>query len=256
MRPIITDMPKMLVGRGTILNTATVAVGAGIGLLAGNAVPPEYKDIAQTALGLVTVGLGLKLFLQAKSILLVAAAMVLGGCLGLLLGIQSGIEAFAEWAKQTFGGQGSATFTEAVVSTSILFCVGPMTLLGCLKDALDDDIELIAIKSTMDGLGAIFFAATLGPGVLVTAGVVFIVQGTITLAASPLRKFANDEVMLAEATAVGGTILVAIGLGLLQLKNVPTANYLPALALAPMFVSLTRKFAKKEAEVVFSEEAP
>lgn len=249
-------MPKLLVGRGTLLNTATVAGGALIGLAVGKYIPGTYKDIAQAALGLVTVGLGLKLFLQARSILLVAAALVLGGCLGLALGLQSGLESFGEWARRTVGGQGG--FTQVVVTTSILFCVGPMTLLGCLRDALEDDMELLAIKSTMDGFVALFFAATVsgGEGLLVTAVVVFVVQGAITIAASPLKRFANDEHMIAEATATGGAMLCGIGLGLLELKDIPVANYIPALLLAPLFVALSRRVAIRRTKAVSSEESP
>lgn len=246
----------MVVGRGTWLNTGTVLVGALIGLAAGASVPVAYKDLAQAALGLVTVGLGLKLFLQARSILIIAAALVAGGCLGMALGFQSGLEAFAGWAKQTFGAQGSSTFAEAIVSTSIIFCVGPMTLLGCIKDAIEDDLELLAIKSTMDGFVAIFYAATMGPGVLVTAGVVFVVQGAITLAASPLKRFADDKEMIDEATGTGGIMLAAIGLRLLEIKAYPVANFIPALFLAPLFVSLARKIAQRNRGGVSSREAP
>ena len=241
-------MARYLVGRGTLLNTATVAVGAGVGLLAGKAIPGEYKDLAISALGLVTLGFGIKSFIQSKNVLLVAGALVLGGVLGLLLHIQQGVDGFADWAKAAFGGQGSDTFQQAVITTSILYCVGPLTLLGCLKDALEDDIELLAIKSTMDGIGSVFFAAALGPGVLVTAGVVLVVQGTITLAASPLKRFAKDEGMIAEATAVGGVMLMAIGLGLLKIKELPVASLLPALFVAPLFAWAAQRWKRRSTE--------
>jgi uncharacterized membrane protein YqgA involved in biofilm formation len=240
---------KYLVGRGTLLNTATVAVGAGIGLAAGSIIPEAYKDIVMGGLGLITFGLGTKLFLQSKNIVIVAASIVFGGILGMFLGIHSGIEAFAEWAKHTFGGEGSSTFAEAVITTSVLFCVGPMTLLGCLQDALEDKIELLSIKSTMDGFCAIFFAAALGPGVLVTAGVVLVAQGILTIAATPLKKLVSNEATIAEASASGGVILMGIGVGLLgetgflqvDRSILPVANFIPALVLAPAIAALMNR---------------
>ncbi len=240
-------MARYVVGRGTLLNTATVAAGALIGWAAGRHIHTDYKVVATAALGLVTVGIGVKLFLQSRSVPVVAAALVIGGVLGLLLRIQDGLEAFARWAESAFAGEGAGTFQEAVITTSILYCVGPMTLLGCLQDALEDKIDLLAIKSTMDGFGSIFFAAALGPGVLVTAGVVFVFQGTLTAAASPLRRFAEDKSLVDEATAAGGAMLIAIGLGLLDIKKLPVATLLPALALAPLFASFGQRYARRRA---------
>ena len=136
------------------------------------------------------------------------------------------------WAKANLGGTGR--FTEAIVATSILFCVGPMTLLGCIQDGLEGKSDLLALKSTMDGIAAVFFAAAMGPGVLVTAVVVLVFQGAITLAAGRLRKFAENASAVAEMSAAGGAILLATGFGLLGIKTLPTANFLPALVLAPL----------------------
>lgn len=258
-------MARYLVGRGTLLNTATVAVGAGVGLAAGRLIPRDYKDLVLGGLGLVTLGIGIKLFLQSRNIVIVAAAIAIGGVLGLLIGIHAGIEAFAEWAKHTFGGEGSSTFTEAVITTSVLFCVGPMTLLGCIQDALEDKIELLALKSTMDGFCAIFFAAALGPGVLVSAGVVLVAQGLFTISASPLKKLVQSESAIAEASAAGGVMLMGIGIGLLaepgfltvDRNAMPVANFLPALLLAPMFAGLSEKWqAKKIGPEALSQSEP
>ncbi len=224
--------------RGTLLNTSTVLVGSTLGLLIGSSLSAELQSIVLSGLGLITICMGIKLFLGSKNILIVAAALLIGGIIGTLLHLEGGIDAFGDWAKQAFGGQGSATFTEGVVTASILFCVGPMTLMGCLQEAIEGKIELIAIKSTLDGFAALFLTVALGPGVLVSAGVVLIVQGTLTLLGSRLKRFAENESLMAEASAVGGPILLAIGLGLLEIKKIPTANYLPALALAPCFVWL------------------
>ncbi len=226
--------------RGTLLNTSTVIVGSLLGLAIGRFLPLELRAIVLSGLGLITIGMGIKLFLGSKNILIVAAALLLGGIIGTLLHLQGGIDAFGEWARQAFGGQGSATFTEGVVTASILFCVGPMTLMGCLQEAIEGKVELIAIKSTLDGFAAMFLTMSLGPGVLVSAGVILVLQGTLTLLGSRLKRFAENESFIAEASAVGGPILLAIGLGLLEIKKIPTANYLPALVLAPCFVWISQ----------------
>ncbi len=227
--------------KGTILNTGTVAGGALVGLAIGRLIPPTYEPVVMTGLGLVVLGVGVKMFLASRNVLVVAAAVALGGALGLALGIQSGIEAFASWAQASVGGTGR--FAEAIITTSVLFCVGPMTLLGCIQDGLEGKSDLLALKSTLDGIGAIFFAAALGPGVLVTALVVLVFQGALTLLAKPLGPIAKDEDMLAEATAAGGVIMMAIGIGLAGIKAIPTAHYLPALFVAPILVLASRKVA-------------
>lgn len=221
-------------------------MGACIGLLIGESLQPDYQTIALSGLGLVTVGIGIKLFLGTKNVLIVAMAIALGGMLGLALGISSGMDAFAEWAKGTFGGEGNQRFNEGLITTSILFCVGPMTLLGCIQDGLQNKIELLALKSTMDGIAAIFFAATMGHGVLVTALVVLVVQSTLTMLAGVLRPLADDEELMSELSAAGGIILMGIGLGLLDIKRLRTEDYLPALLLAPLLVLLFRRFSREK----------
>lgn len=227
--------------KGTLLNTATVTAGSIIGLLIGKLLPKEAQDIALSGLGLVTIGIGIKMFLGSKNALIVAGSIAIGGILGLLLHIQYGLDHLAEWVKASVGGGG--TFSEGLVAACVLFCVGPMTILGCIQDGLEGKSELLALKSTMDGVAAVFLAASLGYGVLFSAVFVLIVQGLITLAAKPLAFLRSDEALLAEFEGTGGPIMIAIGLSLLDLKKLPTANYLPALVLAPLTVLVSRRLA-------------
>ncbi len=236
--------------RGTLLNTATVAVGASIGWAVGKAIPGSYQTVALHGLGLVTCGLGIKMFLQSKNPLIAALAVAGGGVIGLALGLHAGIGELANWFKHTLGQSGSPHFVEGLVTSFVLFCIGPMTLLGCMQDALEGKIELLSLKSTMDGVAAIFLAAASGAGVLVTAFLLLIYQGCLTLAARPLRPIADDEELLAETTATGGAILFATGLGLLEIKDLQTANYLPAVFLAPAVVIIGRKFANRKIKTV------
>ncbi len=234
--------------RGTVLNTAAVVLGAGVGIAVGTGIRPEYQSTAMAGLGLVVVAIGVKLFLQSKNVLYVAGAIALGGILGTALGIDAGLHALTEFVRQRVGG--GAHFNQGLITCSILFCVGPMTLLGCIKDGLEGDIELLSLKSAMDGVGAFFFATALGRdggfGVLLSALVVLIYQGALTLLARPLRPLADDTDLFAEITGSGGIMLMAIGLGLLAIKILPVANYLPALALAPLFVLAGRKLSKRK----------
>lgn len=233
--------------RGTLLNTATVAGGSLVGLAIGRHIPEAHKQVALSGLGLVTIGIGIRMFLQSRNPLVGAVAVAAGGMIGLALGIHSGIDAFATWAKHSMSGDLSR-FNEGLITSFVLFCVGPMTLLGCIQDALEKNIELLALKSTMDGIAAVFLAATFGAGVLVTAGLILIFQGALTLLARPLRPMTRQSHLMESINASGGPIMVGIGLGLLAIKDVHAANYLPALVLAPMVAWLFHRIERRAAQ--------
>lgn len=241
--------------RGTLLNTATVAAGASIGLLAGAGVPENYQTIAMSGIGLVVVGIGIKLFLESKNVLYVAGAIAFGGILGTGLGIDAGLQSMTEWLRHQVNG--GAHFNEGLIGASLLFCIGPMTLLGCIQDGLEGNIELLSLKSTMDGVAAFFYATALGRdggfGVLLSALVVLIFQGLLTVLARPLKPLASNSDLIAEASGAGGVILMGIGLRLLEIKMLPVANYLPALVLGPLFVAVARRLGRKRAGPVISD---
>ncbi len=228
--------------RGTLLNVASVTVGAAVGLLVGRAAPESFRQVALHGLGLVTCAIGIKMFLQAKNPLIVAASIAIGGVIGVSLGLHSGIESLAEWARNSLGQGESGSFAEGVITSFVLFCVGPMTLLGCIQDALEKKIELLSLKSTLDGIAAVFLAAGLGAGVLITAALMLVFQGALTLGARFLKPVSDDSEALAELSATGGAILLGTGLGLLEIKDLHTANYLPAIFLAPAIVLVGRRF--------------
>ncbi|MBI1333032.1 MAG: DUF554 family protein [Armatimonadetes bacterium] len=231
--------------RGTLLNTATVTVGSLIGLAIGKFIPADAQGIALNGLGLVVVGIGVKMFLGSKNTLIVAGSIALGGILGYLLHIQTGLDQLAIWVKTSVGGGGR--FSEGLVAAVVLFCVGPMTILGCLQDGLEGKSELLALKSTMDGVAALFFTVAYGVGVLFSAAFVLIIQGALTLAAKPLSFLREDSELLAEFEGTGGPIMIAIALSLLDVKRLPTANYLPALLLAPLTVLAVRRLSSRRA---------
>jgi uncharacterized membrane protein YqgA involved in biofilm formation len=205
-------------------------------------IPPSLQQVVIVTLGFCNILFAVRLFWKGADILVTVLAVAAGAVLGTVLGLSQGLAAFAEWAHHITGGGGR--FTEAVVTTFVLYCVGPMTLLGCIKDGLEGDIELLKLKSTMDGLTAIFFAAALGPGVLVTAGVILVFQGALTLLARPLEPLTRIPNLMDEATAVGGVIILSIGLGLAGIKRFPSEVMLPSLVLAPLFVWGKSKFSR------------
>ncbi len=230
------------VPKGTLLNTVTVFLGGLVGWLLFRGVGLEYRDIAMNGLGLVTLAIGLKMALGSKNILVVAAAIALGGMLGLFLGIQHGIEVFAEWAKSFVGAESDNSFVNVLITSSVLFCVGPMTLLGCMQDRLEGKSELLALKSTMDGFAAIFFGVASGPAIMVTALVVLVFQSLLTFSAGALKPVASDEEQLAELSSAGGIMLMATSLNMLEVVQLQVANYLLALLIAPILVLGFRRF--------------
>lgn len=245
-------LPFGFVGLGTWVNTFSVLGGAFLGMIAKSAIPAELNATVLSGLGLVTVCLAIKMFFASKNVLIVALALAVGCIVGTLLGIQNAVDGLAEWAKSRFGnlGSDSETFTEGFVTASILFCVGPMTLMGCLQESIERKVDLIMVKSTLDFFAAMFLAMSLGIGVLASAGVVLVAQGFLTLIGGLLANIAKDDHYMSEATGVGGPILLATGLGLLDIKSLPTADYVPALVLAPFLVFLAQRTQRKASATV------
>ncbi|MBS1720744.1 MAG: DUF554 domain-containing protein [Armatimonadetes bacterium] len=220
--------------RGTLLNTATILVGAAIGVLAKSSLQPEWNAAAMAGLGLASVGMGIRMFLRTSNPLVPAMSIAIGGIIGAMLGIHGAIDGLATTLKGALPGDWGR-FNEGLITSFVLYCIGPMTLLGCVQDALEKKIELLALKSAMDGIAAIFLAASFGPALFVTAFLVLIFQGLLTLGAKTLEPVLRDEKRLNELTAAGGCILLATGIGLMGIKDLRSSTYLPALVLAPIF---------------------
>jgi len=225
--------------RGTLLNTLAVLLGSLVGLALQSALQAAWQTAAITGIGLVVACLGIKMFLETRLILVVVAAIAVGGVLGAAVGIDLGLARFAEWAEDVLGGQGS--FNEGLLTASLLFCVGPMTLLGCVQDGMEKKIDLLAVKSLLDGIASVFLAATLGVGVLASAGIVLLVQGLLTLLAHPLAPLAKRKSLMTETTAIGGVMLVSIGLNLAGVLDFPTELLLPGLVVGPLIVAIIER---------------
>jgi uncharacterized membrane protein YqgA involved in biofilm formation len=222
---------------GTLLNALTVLVGGTIGALIGNRLPERMHDSLFSALGLFTILIGLIDAIATKNPLILLGALLIGTVIGEALNIDGGLRAVGDFFQARLSGMGS-TISEAFVTSSLVFCVGPLTILGSLDNGLTGDSTKLVIKSTLDGFAALAFGATLGWGVLLSVITILLFQGAISLSAQALAPVLGPgSETLVELTATGGIILVAIGLRLLKIRELRTANFLPALVVAPLLVA-------------------
>lgn len=228
----------MIPGLGTALNTTTVIAGTTVGLVFGRLIPQSLQRTIQIAVGLFVVVIGIQMALKTRNPLVLLVSVLIGVVLGELLRIDAGLQKLARWVEARTRREGEpGRVSLAFITTSLIFCVGPLTVLGSFLDGTKGDITLLAIKSTLDGVTSIVFAATLGWGVYLSAGSVLIVQGTLTLLAFLIHAGLSD-VETVELTAAGGIAVLGIGLGLLELKAIKVANFLPALVVAPVLAGL------------------
>jgi hypothetical protein len=231
---------------GTLINAAAVLVGTAVGTLLGGRLPERIRETVIHGLGLFTLVLGVSQALEAfrppltdvtrGAVLIVLGSLLVGGVLGELLRIERGLDRAGEALKARFGS-GQARFTEGFVVASLVFCVGPLTILGSIQDGLTGDYELLAIKSLLDGFAALAFASALGWGVGFSVITILVYQGALSLSASALAGAFSDA-MIAAMSAVGGLLILGIGLRLLALREVRVANMLPAIVLAPAAVAV------------------
>ncbi len=227
---------------GTLLNVSAVLIGGLLGLLFGARVPERLKGTIIAGIGLFTIGIGVQMFLKTGNAIIVLGALLIGALLGEWWRIEDGIQALGAMLEKRFGGNqeraeaGSSNFVRGFLTTSLLFCVGPLTILGSIQDGLTGDYSLLAVKSVLDGFGALAFASTLGPGVLFSSLVILVYQGGITLLAASLNSVVTSS-MMNEMTATGGVILMGLAFSsLLEIKKIRAGNFLPALAIAPLIV--------------------
>ena len=229
---------------GTLLNVAAVLAGTIIGLLVGSRMSTRMQSTLTDGLGLFTLVIGASMALsiftspiaQPGDDLAVLGALLVGVVVGELFRLSDGLDALGNWFQRRLSGGGRPSrVSEAFVTASLVFCVGPLTILGSLDNGLTGDVTLLAIKSLLDGVASIAFAAALGPGVGLAALTVLIVQGAISAGAFLLRD-AMDAATILAITSAGGVILLGVALRLLELKRVRAASFLPALILAPLLV--------------------
>ncbi|MDX6373241.1 MAG: uncharacterized protein QOD98_2229 [Nocardioidaceae bacterium] len=248
----------MLPGLASLVNVTTVLLGATAGVLLGNRLPVRTRDLVTDALGLVTLLIAATSAMEVLSpdlsgevgdsapMLIVLGSLLLGGIAGSLLRIEQRVEGFGGWLQGRLSGPrkpgavGSAErarFIEGFVISSLVFCTGPLTILGSLNDGLGNGPDQILLKSVLDGFAAVAFAASFGWGVAASAITIVVIQGGLTLAGVALGDVLPDA-HLAAITAAGGLLLVGVALRLLRVREIPVADLLPALLVAPLLVEV------------------
>ena len=226
---------------GTLLNALAVLLGGLLGTALGDRLPERLRERVMLGVGLFVLAMGMKFALDTSNLLYLLGSIVFGGIVGALAGIDRRLTAFGDALQRRFARPGGeSTVSEAFVTAAIVFCVGPLTFLGSIRNGLTGDASLLVIKSVLDGFTAIALAATLGWGVLLTIAIILVYQGGLALGASALAS-ALSELQLREMNAVGGLLILGVGLKLLGIRDVKVADFLPAILVAPLLVAIVTK---------------
>lgn len=243
----------MFVGAGTLVNIVAILVGASLGIAAGSRITKRSQSLITDVLGLITA-LGAASALsplwsplfesslpQGTTLLVILAAMLIGGLLGSALSLETRLDAFGENLRKRFRASQESPFVEGFVSASLLFVIGPLAILGSVSDGMSQGIDQLILKSSLDFFAAMAFASTLGWGVAASAIPVAIYQGGWTILGFALGSVLS-QYQIDAMTICGGLMLVGIALRLLDIKKIAVANLLPALAIAPLLATLLHQF--------------
>jgi hypothetical protein len=227
-----------VVGLGSLINTATVLIGGTVGIAMGDKIPERVRIIVVQVIGMLTLGLGLSDLLKTHNMVFPLLGMVIGAVIGEVLRIEDRLEGIGEVIRKRFAKrQEPGPFISGFVTATLLFCIGPLTILGAIQDASGATPQLYIIKGTLDGFMSVIFGAIHGVGVLFSAVSVFVVQGTLTLFGTQLDSLLNDRMRI-ELFATGGIAVMAIGLNLLDIKKIRLGSLLPGLIVTPLLVQL------------------
>jgi uncharacterized protein len=238
---------------GTFLNVAAILLGGALGVLLSGRLPDRLRQTVMAGLGLFVLVIGVQMFLSTQNSLLVLGSLVFGIILGEWWQVEDAIRRLGVWLEQRVmpkqapgageepvleHGSRQERFVRGFFTASLLFCVGPIAILGSIQDGLTGNFQLLAVKSVLDGFASVAFASSLGIGVLFSALPILIYQGAITLLAGQIEPVVS-QAMMTEMTATGGVILTAIAVSsLLEIRHIRVGNFLPALLVAPLLVAL------------------
>ncbi len=238
------------------VNCGAVILGSIIGLLFSKKFTEELSGMIQTACGIISLVIGLQMTFKYDSIVFLALSLIIGAIIGYALDIDGAILRLGDWLeKKTVGrtkknepeqelqatelaennGASKHNFAYAFLNSSVLFCVGAMSIVGSFKAGIEHDYTIIFTKSILDGFMAISFTAAMGIGTIFSIIMILVYQGGLTLLSGVLQPYVTDLIMT-EVSACGGALIIMIGINLLGLKKIKTANYLPALVVELLFV--------------------
>jgi uncharacterized membrane protein YqgA involved in biofilm formation len=226
-------------GLGTIINTATILVGGSVGYFIGHRIKDSIRTIVVQVIGLATLVMGISNVMDTQNLVFPLVGMVLGAIIGELLRIEDRLEGLGEVLRKRFAKDSGeeSTFVQGFVTATLLFCVGPMTILGAIEDASGKTPQLYIIKGTLDGFMSIIFVAAYGIVAAFSAVSVFVVQGLLTLGGTGIDSLLDDR-MRTEMFAAGGFTVLAIGLNLLEIKRIKLGSLLPGLIVTPVLVAI------------------
>ncbi|TMF80181.1 MAG: DUF554 domain-containing protein [Chloroflexi bacterium] len=225
---------------GTLLNAATVLIGGFLGTILGDRLRQGLRENVVRGIGLFLLAMGVKFAIETTNLLYILGAILLGGIVGSLLGVDARLNQLGQTLQRRFARGSTSTVAEAFVTASVVFCVGPLTFLGSIQNGLSGDASLLVVKSTLDGFTAVALAATLGWGVLLTIPLILLYQGGLAIGASLFVGLLSD-LQLREMSAVGGLLIIGVGLKLLSIRDVRVADFLPAIILSPLVVAAFRR---------------
>ncbi|MHC1714589.1 MAG: DUF554 domain-containing protein [Acidaminococcaceae bacterium] len=231
-----------MIGMGTVVNAAAILAGAALGLVLRQGLPDRWQETIMHAIGLSVTVIGIQMAMKTNNIIIVIISLVAGAIIGEYFDIDKALNRFGSWigGKLTKGDEknsAAAIIGQGFVSTSLIYCVGAMAIVGSIQEGLTGDASTLYAKSILDGITAIIFAANMGVGVALSALSVAIYQGTITLLAGSMEAIMSPA-LLAELTATGGILIIAIGLNMLKLVQIRIANMLPAIIAAGFVTEL------------------
>ena len=224
---------------GTIVNALAIIAGSLLGFVLKGGIPQAYRVTIMQAVGLTVVLIGLKGAFQAREILLLIFSMAIGSLCGEFLKIEQRLENLGDWLERRLAGSGNGV-SRGFVTASLIFCVGSMAIVGSLESGLAGNHQTLFAKSVLDGITSIIFTSTLGIGVIFSAVSVFVYQGLITVTATMVKPFLTPSV-INEMSAVGGLLITAIGINLLEIKKLKLGNMLPAV-FVPLVYFMVRKW--------------
>ncbi|CCQ94576.1 conserved membrane hypothetical protein [[Clostridium] ultunense Esp] len=226
---------------GTLVNSTAIILGSIIGIIIKQGIKDEYKKTVMDGVGLSVIIIGIMGAIKSENTILVIISVVLGSIIGETIGIEKKLNSLGDKMEKRFG-KGDSNFSKGFVTASLVYCVGAMAIVGSLESGLLGDHNTLFAKSILDGISSIIFASTLGIGVAFSAMAVFIYQGLVTILATYLKEFLTPEVIL-EMSAVGGILIMAIGINILELKKIKVGNMLPAIFIPLIYYVLVSIFA-------------
>lgn len=222
---------------GTIVNSVAIIIGAIAGVLLKSGIKDKYKETIMQGISLTVFIIGIMGAIKSENILLVIGSIVVGAIIGEALNIEGALDRLGNFLQNKIGGSSSG-FSKGFVTTSLIYCVGAMAIVGSLESGLQGNYETLFAKSILDGIYSIIFGSTLGIGVAFSSVSVFVYQGTITILSSFIKDFLTPEV-IREMSAVGGVLIMGLGLSMLEIKKIKVGNMLPAVFIPLLYYVLT-----------------